>query len=137
MKYMSAKKTLLVMLLSFVLYFVLWSLPVLLENMVLQKIVFVLFTVWGVALALLFFFVNGGVSTLTEGTYEKEYYRTLREGRAINEGVNNRPNPFHLTLCHRIYYAKLLLALLFPVILIFAFEYVVMVLENFFGGEAF
>ncbi len=137
MKYMSVKKTMLILAASFVLYFGLWSLPVILENMLLQKIVFVGFTVWGIVLALMFLFINGGVSTLTEGVYEKEYYRNLREGRAINEGENNRPNPFGLSLCRRIYYAKLTLSLLFPVILLFAFEYIVIVLEAISGGELF
>ena len=135
MKYMSAKKTLLILASSFILYFSLWSLPVILENMLLQKIVFWTFCAYGFILALLFFLINGGVSTLTDGVYEKEFYKNLREGRAINEGENTRYNPFGLTLCRRIYYAKLTLSLLFPVILLFAFEYIAIVLEVLSGGE--
>ncbi len=137
MKYLSTKKTVAILASSFIFYFILWALPSVFENMLLQKIVVIALSVWGFLLALVFFFINGGVSTLTDGAYEKEYYRNLREGRAINEGENNRPNPFRLTLCRRIYWAKITLALLFPVILIFAFEYVVMLLETFLGGETF
>jgi hypothetical protein len=120
--------------LALAVYGTLWVIPVALESMLLQKIVFFAFIALGFALALLFFFVNGGSSTLTEGVYEKEYYRGLKEGRAINGGTNNRWNPFKLDLCRRIYYSKLILAFLFPLILVFVLEYAATLLDGLFEG---
>jgi NADH:ubiquinone oxidoreductase subunit 3 (subunit A) len=129
MKYLSAKKTVLILALNLTVACILWALPSVLENMLLQKIVVITFTAVGIVLAFLFFLVNGMSTTLTEGAYEKEYYTHLKSGTALDEGQNLRPNPFKLTLCKRIYYSKLLLLFLFPVIAVYLFECAAMLLE--------
>ena len=137
MKYLSGKKTVAILASAFVFYFVLWALPSYLESLLLQKIVFAAFCVWGFLLALFFFIANGGEWSVKDGEYEKEYYSQLASGKAKDEGENLRPNPLKLSLAKRIYYSKIALSLLFPLILIFAFEYVVMLLDRFFGGVKF
>ena len=131
MKYLSAKKTVLLLALNVFITGALWVLPSLLENMLLQKIVVISLTVIAVILMFLFLLVNGMTTTLIEGVYEKEYYAHLKEGRALDEGQNLRYNPFKLTLCRRIYYAKLLLLFIFPIILAYLFECAVVLIEMF------
>ena len=131
MKYLSAKKTVLLLALNVFITGALWVLPSLLENMLLQKIVVISLTVIAVILMFLFLLVNGMTTTLIEGVYEKEYYAHLKEGRALDEGQNLRCNPFKLTLCRRIYYAKLLLLFIFPIILAYLFECAVVLIEMF------
>jgi len=107
----------------------LWVLPSVVENMLFQKNVVIALTVIGVMLAIAFSLVNGLSTSLLEGVYEKEYYSHLKKGTALDEGKNLRYNPFKLTLCRRIYYAKLLLVYLFPIILVYLFECAMMLLE--------
>lgn len=130
MKYLGAKKTLVLLALSTLVHVFLWALPSFFENMLFQKIVFILFAVWGFVLALLFFFINGGVWSIVQGDWEKEYIKSLREGKAQNEGENLRYNPLNLTLCKRIYLSKIVVCLLFSVILVFAFEYISIILQK-------
>ena len=130
MKYISAKKSLVLLALSTLVHILIWALPSFFENMLFQKIVFILFALWGFILALLFFFINGGVWSVTDGDYEKEYYRSLKEGKAVGEGENLRYNPLNLSLCKRIYYSKILVCLIFSVILVFAFEYISIILQK-------
>lgn len=129
MKYLSIKKTLAILLLNFVAVFFLWMLPTLFESMLLQKIVVISLTVIGVILAMLFFIVNGMSTSLTEGAYEKEYYQHLKNGTALDEGQNLRYNPFKLSLCRRIYWAKFILLFLTPIIAVYLFECIAMFLE--------
>lgn len=130
MKYLNAKKSLVLLALSTLVHIFLWTLPTFFENMLFQKAVFILFAVWGFVLALLFFFINGGVWSIVDGEYEKEYYAALKEGKAQNEGENLRFNPLSLSLCKRIYYSKIVVCLLFSVILVFAFEYISIILQK-------
>ena len=129
MKYLSAKKTLFLLVLNTVVVGALWVLPTVVENMIFQKAVVIALTVIGVLLAIAFYIVNGLSSSLLEGAYEKEYYAHLKNGKALDEGQNLRYNPFKLSLCRRIYYAKLLLVFLFPIVLVYLYECVMMLIE--------
>ena len=129
MKYLSLKKTLVILALNFVTVCFLWILPTVVESMLLQKIVVISLTVIGVILAMLFFIVNGMSTSLTEGAYEKEYYQHLKKGTALDEGQNLRYNPFKLSLCRRIYWAKFILLFLTPIIAVYLFECIAMFLE--------
>ncbi len=129
MKYLSVKKTVCILTLNLVLTCILWFLPTFLENMFLQKIIFILFTVFGFILTLLFFLVNGMSTSIVDGVYEKEYYKHLKESTALDEGQNLRYNPFRLSLCKRIYYAKFIMLFLLPIILVYLFECAVILIE--------
>lgn len=131
MKYLSTKKTLLLLFVNTFVVGALWVLPSVVENMIFQKAVVIALTVIGVLLAMAFYVVNGMSTALLEGTYEKEYYSHLKKGKALDEGQNLRYNPLKLSLCKRIYYAKLLLTFLFPIILVYLFECVMMLIERF------
>ena len=122
MKYLSGKKTLILLAVNIFVFGIIWALPTVLENMLFQKIVVVSYTVFGTLMALLYFFINGFSWSITEGAYEKEYYSHLKNGTALDEGTNLRPNPLKLSLCKRIYYAKLTLLFLVPVVLLYLFE---------------
>ncbi|MBR5459534.1 MAG: hypothetical protein IKV53_01595 [Clostridia bacterium] len=131
MKYLNAKKTLIILAVNTLAVFVLWMLPTVFESMLLQKIVVITLTVAGILLAFLFMLVNGMTTSLTDGAYEKEYYSHLKNGTALDEGQNLRYNPFRLSLCRRIYWAKLIMLFLTPIVVAYLFECISMLLENF------
>ncbi len=131
MKYLSQKKTLLLVVLSFVILGGIYFLPILLENMLLQKIVTVSYLILGTALATMFFLVNGASTTIVDGEYEKQFYKSVKDGSAKDEGENLHWNPLKLSLVKRIYYSKLLLCLLFPIIVMFFLEYIALLLSQF------
>ena len=112
MKYLSQKKTLLLLALSFFVLGGIYFLPIILENMLLQKIVTISYLVVGTALAVLFFLVNGASTAIVDGEYEKSFYKTVKDGTAATEGENLHWNPLKLSLVKRIYYSKLILCFL-------------------------
>ena len=132
--YLKRGKMLILLAFSLAVTTTVYLLPSILENFVLLKIVTVFFLVAGSTLALLFFLVNGGQSRIISGEYEKNYYENLKSGKADGEGENFRAfNPFRLTLAKRIYFAKLILCFLLPVILMFLFEYALILFESISG----
>lgn len=131
MKYLSQKKTLLLLALSFIVLGGIYFLPIILENMLLQKIVTISYLVIGTALAVLFFLVNGASTAIVDGEYEKCFYKTVKNGTAATEGENLHWNPLKLTLVKRIYYSKLILCFLFPIIVFFFMEYIALLISQF------
>lgn len=131
MKYLSQKKTLLLLALSFFVLGGIYFLPIILENMLLQKIVTISYLVVGTALAVLFFLVNGASTAIVDGEYEKSFYKTVKNGTATTEGENLHWNPLKLTLVKRIYYSKLILCFLLPIIVFFFMEYVALLISQF------
>lgn len=131
MKYLSKKKTLLILLAAMVVTSVIYYLPNALENMTLQKIVTISYIVIGTLLGGAFFLVNGASTAVIDGEYEKKFYKSLKEGKAKDEGENLHWNPLKLTLAKRIYYSKLLLCFLFPIIAMFFIEYVTILISHF------
>ena len=131
MKYLSQKKTLLLLALSFFVLGGIYFLPIILENMLLQKIVTISYLVVGTALAVLFFLVNGASTAIVDGEYEKSFYKTVKNGTADTEGENLHWNPLKLTLVKRIYYSKLILCFLLPIIVFFFMEYVALLISQF------
>ena len=131
MKYLSKKKTFLLMVTSLVLEIGVYLLPVFFQNMLFQKIVTISYLIIGFLLALLFFLVNGASTAIVDGEYEKKYYRSLKEGKATDEGQNFHFNPLKLSLMKRIYYSKILLCFLFPIFVIFFMEYIALIVSNF------
>ena len=131
MKYLSQKKTLLLLALSFIVLGGIYFLPIILENMLLQKIVTISYLVIGTVLAALFFLVNGASTAIVDGEYEKGFYKTVKEGTAKTEGENLHWNPLKLTLVKRIYYSKLILCFLFPIIVLFFMEYIALLISQF------
>lgn len=129
MKYLSTKKTLVLLAVNTAVAFAVWLLPSFFENMLFQKIVFFTYAVLGFVLALIFLFVNGMSTSITEGAYEKEYYSHLKNRTALDEGKNMRYNPFGLSLCRRIYYAKILMLTLLPIVLVYLFECIAILLD--------
>lgn len=133
MKYLSAKKTILLLALSVLIFGTIWVIPNVIENMLMQKIVVVSYTILGIVAALIYFLINGFSWSIIEGEYEKEYYSHLKNKTALDEGTNLRPNPLKLTLCKRIYYAKLMVLIFLPIVLLYLFECGAVLLEMLFG----
>ena len=131
MKYLSKKATLLLLLLTFFITIVIYALPIMLQNMVLQKIVTISYIVIGTALGAAFFLVNGASTQVIDGEYEKNYYKSLKQGKAENEGENFHWNPLGLTLAKRIYWSKILLCMLFPILTMFFLEYLAILIDLF------
>lgn len=131
MKYLSQKKTLFLLVTSFLLLGSIYLLPILLENMLLQKIITISYLVLGTVFATLFFLVNGASTSIIDGEYEKAFYKTVKDGSATSEGENLHWNPLKLSLVKRIYYSKILLCLLFPILVMFFIEYVALLLSQF------
>ena len=131
MKYLSQKKTLLILALSFIVQGGIYFVPNILESMVLQKIITISYLVIGTALGVLFFLVNGASTAIIDGEYEKNFYNSVKSGKAETEGENFHWNPLRLSLVKRIYYSKLLLCLLFPIIVIFFMEYIALLVSQF------
>ena len=130
MKYLSPKKTILLLLITFPLLCGLYMLPVILENMLLQKIITISYLVIGTALAFLFMLVNGASTAIIDGEYEKNFYKTVRNGTATTEGENLHWNPLKLSLVERIYYAKLILCFLAPIVVMFFLEYIAILVSH-------
>ena len=99
--------------------------------MVLQKIITVAFIALGTVLATLFLLVNGASTAIIDGEYEKKFMKDLRDGKASGEGENFHWNPLKLTLAKRVYYSKIIMAFLFPVIIIFFMEYLALLIYQF------
>lgn len=131
MKYLNPKQTILLLLIDFPLLGGIYLLPIILENMLLQKIVSISYLVVGTILATLFFLVNGASTAIIDGEYEKSFYKTVKNGTATTEGENLHWNPLKLTLVKRIYYSKILLCVLFPIIVVFFVEYVALLVSQF------
>ena len=131
MKYLSNKKTLLILVLSFIVLGGVYFLPIILESMLLQKIITIFYLVLGTVIAVLFFLVNGASTAIIDGEYEKNFYKSVKSGKAETEGENFHWNPLGLTLVKRIYYSKLLLCFLFPIIVIFFMEYIALLVSQF------
>ncbi len=131
MKYLSQKKTLLLMVSAFIVLGGIYFLPIILENMLLQKIVTVSYLILGTVLAALFFLVNGASTAIVDGEYEKNFYKSVKDGNAQDEGENLHWNPLKLSLVKRIYYSKLLLCFLFPIIVMFFLEYIALLISQF------
>lgn len=130
MKYLSQKKTLAIFILSFVVLGGVYLLPILLENMLLQKIVTISYLVLGTAIGVLFFLVNGASTAIIDGEYEKNFYAQIKKGTAKDEGENLHWNPLGLSLASRIYYSKILLCLLFPILVMFFLEYIALLISH-------
>lgn len=131
MKYISPKKTLFLTIFSFLSEATVYALPIVLQNMVLQKIITISFIILGTVLATLFFLVNGASTAIVDGEYEKKFIKSLKDGTASDEGENFHWNPLKLTLAKRVYYSKIIMAFLFPVIVIFFMEYVALLISQF------
>lgn len=99
--------------------------------MVLQRIITILYIVAGTALGVVFFVVNGASTAIIDGEYEKKYIKALREGKAVDEGENLHWNPLKLSLAKRIYYSKITLCFLVPILMIFFMEYVLLLVSQF------
>jgi hypothetical protein len=108
-----------------------YLLPLFFQNMLFQKIVTISYLVIGFILASLFFLVNGASTAIVDGEYEKKYYKSLKEGKAVDEGENFHWNPLKISLSKRIYYSKILLCLLFPIFVVFFMEYIAIIVSNF------
>ena len=130
MKYLSKKKTLLILIAATVVTSIIYYLPNALENMTLQKIVTISYIVIGTLLGVAFFLVNGASTAVIDGEYENKFYNSVKEGKAKDEGENLHWNPLKLTLVKRIYYSKLLLCFLFPILAMFFIEYVTLLISH-------
>lgn len=131
MKYLTRKNTSILLILSFIVETAVYLLPVFLQSMTLQRIFTILYIVVGTALGVAFFLVNGASTAIIDGEYEKKYIKTLREGNAKDEGENLHWNPLKLSLARRIYYSKITLCLLLPILAIFFMEYVLLLISQF------
>lgn len=131
MKYLSQKKTLVLLASAFIVIGGIYFLPIVLRNMLMQKIITISYLVIGTALAALFFLVNGASTTIIDGEYEKNYYKTVKDGSAKTEGENLHWNPLKLTLVKRIYYSKLILCFLIPIVMMFFLEYIALLISHF------
>lgn len=131
MKYLSNKKTLILTLTAFIIEAGIYFIPIFLENMLLQKIFVISYIVFGTVLGFLFILVNGASTAVIDGEYEKKFSKALKEGKAKDEGENFHWNPLKLTLSKRMYYSKIILAFLFPVIIIFFMEYIALIISAF------
>lgn len=130
MKYLSKKKTLLLLITTTIVTSIIYYLPNALENMTLQKVVTISYLVIGTLLGGAFFLVNGASTAVIDGEYEKKFYNSVKEGKAKDEGENLHWNPLKLTLVKRIYYSKLLLCFLFPILAMFFIEYVTILISH-------
>ncbi len=131
MKYLTRKHTILLLALSFIVEVGIYLIPVFLQSMVLQRIITILYIVVGTALGVVFFVVNGASTAIIDGEYEKKYIKALREGKAVDEGENLHWNPLKLSLAKRIYYSKITLCFLVPILMIFFMEYVLLLVSQF------
>lgn len=130
-KYISPKKTLFLTAFAFLSEITVYALPIILQNMVLQKIITISFIILGAVLATLFLLVNGASTAIIDGEYEKKFMKSVKEGTASGEGENFHWNPLKLTLVKRVYYSKIIMAFLFPVIIIFFMEYLALLIYQF------
>lgn len=130
MKYLSGKKTLFLMLTAFIVEAGIYFIPIMLENMLLQKIFVICYILVGTVLGILFILVNGASTAIIDGEYEKKYAKALKEGRAEDGGENFHWNPLKLTLAKRIYYSKIILAFFFPIVVIFFVEYIALLVSS-------
>ncbi len=119
------------MLLTLVSEIGIYLLPIFFQNMLFQKIVTISYLAIGFILAGLFFLVNGASTAIVDGEYEKKYYKSLAEGKALDGGENFHWNPLKLSLADRIYYSKLLLCFIFPIFVVFFMEYVALLVSSF------
>ena len=131
MKYLSKKKTAILLTVSFLAVLGIYALPVLLESLLLHKIIWWSYIALGTGLGVAFLLVNGASTAIIDGEYEKKFYKLLKEGKAENEGQNFHWNPLNLSLAKRIYYSKLILCFLVPVVAVFFIDYVYMLLTYF------
>lgn len=131
MKYLSKKNTFFLLIFSFLTLGTIYYLPILFESMLLQKIVSVSYIVIAVVLGVLFMLVNGSSSTIVDGEYEKNYYNSLKQGKAVGEGENLHWNPLNLSLAKRIYYAKIIICVLCPIVALFFIDYVYLLISLF------
>ncbi len=131
MKYLSGKKTLFLMISAFIVESGIYFIPIILENMLLQKIFVFSYIFLGTVLGVLFILVNGASTAIIDGEYEKKFAKSLKEGKAKDEGENFHWNPLKLTLAKRIYYSKIILAFLFPIVVIFFVEYIALLISSF------
>ena len=131
MKYLSNRKTLFLTITAFIIEAGIYFIPIFLENMLLQKIFVISYIVLGTLLGILFILVNGASTAVIDGEYEKKFSKALREGKAKEDGENFHWNPLKLTLSKRMYYSKIILAFLFPIIFIFFMEYVALIIYTF------
>lgn len=131
MKYISPKKTLILTVFALLFEGTVYALPIIFENMLLQKIMTVSYIVFGTLLAVLFFLVNGASTVIVDGEYEKKLMKSIRLGESKDEGENFHWNPLKLSLAKRVYYSKIIMAFLFPVIVIFFMEYLSLLISQF------
>lgn len=129
MKYLSPKRTVLYLIASFFIFSLIYAMPIVLQDMTLQKIVSVSYIIIGTITAGAFFLVNGASTTIVESDYEKEFYKKIKNGTAENEGENLHWNPLSLSLARRIYYSKILLCILFPIVVLFFLEYIFLLID--------
>ena len=131
MKYLSPKKTIFLVAFAFLAEVSIYVIPVILENMVLQKIVTIGYILIGTLLGAALFLINGASTAIVDGEYEKKYMKNLKEGKAKDEGENFHWNPLKLSLAKRVYYSKITLCFLFPIFAIFFMEYILLLLSQF------
>ncbi len=131
MKYISPKKTLILTIFAFLSEITVYALPIILQNMVFQKIITISFIILGTLLAALFLLVNGASTAIIDGEYEKKFMKSVKDGSATGEGENLHWNPLKLTLVKRVYYSKIIMAFLFPVIILFFMEYIALLIYQF------
>ena len=108
-----------------------YLIPVILENMLLQKIITITYILIGTLLGAAFLLINGASSAIVDGEYEKNFMKALKEGKAKDEGENFHWNPLKLSLAKRVYYSKIVLSFLLPVFAIFFLEYVLLLISQF------
>lgn len=131
MKYLSPKKTIFLVAVAFLAEVTVYLIPVVLQNMLLQKIITILYIILGTLLGVAVFLINGASTAIVDGEYEKNYMKSLKEGRAKNEGENLHWNPLKLSLAKRVYYSKIVICLLLPILAIFFMEYVLLLISQF------
>ena len=131
MKYLSSKKTIFLVAFAFLAEVSIYLIPVVLENMVLQKIITIAYIFIGTLLGVALFLINGASTAIVDGEYEKKYIKALKEGKAKDEGENFHWNPLKLSLAKRVYYSKITLCFLFPILAIFFMEYVFLLISQF------
>lgn len=131
MKYLSPKKTVFLIAAAFLAEVTVYLIPVVLENMLLQKIITILYIVLGTLLGVAIFLINGASTAIVDGEYEKNYIKSLKEGRAKDEGENFHWNPLKLSLAKRVYYSKIVICFLLPILAIFFMEYVLLLISQF------
>ena len=131
MKYLSPKKTIFLVAFAFLAEVSIYVIPLILENMVLQKIVTIGYILIGTLLGAALFLINGASTAIVDGEYEKKYMKNLKEGKAKDEGENFHWNPLKLSLAKRVYYSKITLCFLFPIFAIFFMEYILLLLSQF------